>query len=85
MKAILKRSWQMIDFSKRCEEAGRDVTIEPGTIELERVQHPLFPKTKCLVIKGTMVGMAENAFRQWRDDDNQTGVQRNDEIWIIEE
>ena len=84
MKAILKQEWDVLDFSKRRGEKDRHVKIGPGTFELERIPNPFYPDRYCLVLKGTTIGMSEPAFRQWRDDDNTTGVQGDDEIWIEE-
>ncbi len=84
MKATLLRTWNMLDFSKAKDDASRHTEVQPGVYEIERIEHPRYPNHQCLVLKGTTIGMAEPAFRQRRNEDNATGVQRIGEIWIEE-
>ncbi len=58
----LKREWEMLDFSS---DPPKKVVVPAGEHELERIDNPYHPGVKCLVLKGTRTGMAENAWRQW--------------------
>jgi hypothetical protein len=61
--ATLKRAWKMIDAGENAKE--RDVTVQPGTYELERVRNPYAYSAKWLVLKGTLIGMTEGSWMQW--------------------
>ena len=64
MKATLKRVWELVDASS---PNSSKVERGPGDFELERIPNPLGHNGNWLVIKGTMVGMAEGAWRQWKN------------------
>lgn len=70
MQATLKRTWDIPDGSvvyKNSVGANdcKSVKVHPGTYTLERIPNPLGFKAPWLVIAGTMIGMCENAWRQW--------------------
>lgn len=61
--ATLKRTWTLLDGST----ADGCVDIEAGRYEIERVPCPYGHPCDWLVIKGTKIGMAEGAWRQWQN------------------
>ena len=62
MFAILKRDWMMIDG-----ETGEDKTITAGRHEIERIDNPFGHDNPWLVLKGSKIGRAENAWRDWEN------------------
>lgn len=60
--ATLKKAWEMVDAKNSAKE---HTIVEPGTYELERIENPYGHNAKWLVLKGTKIGMAEGAWRQW--------------------
>jgi hypothetical protein len=60
IKATLKRTWQMNDFSK--PQNSDLVDVSAGEYELERIANPHGHRCTCLVLKGTMIGWAEPAW-----------------------
>jgi hypothetical protein len=65
MRAWLKRTWEMRDHSKHRDHAKTNV--KPGVYELERIPNPYGLRQDWLIIKGTTIGMAEVAWRQWQN------------------
>ena len=63
MQAVLKRTWEMLDYSK--EGDARKSQVAPGTYDLNRIPNPNGHPGYWLVILGTTIGMAEGAWRQW--------------------
>ena len=64
MIAILKKTWELIDGASN----GRaKVQAGPGEVELERIPNPYGHQADWLVLKGTRIGMAEGAWRQWQN------------------
>ena len=61
MFIVLKRDWEVHDGSQK-EKGG---TITAGRHEIERIDNPLGYDAPWLVLKGTKLGQAEGAWRQW--------------------
>lgn len=61
----LRRSWQLLDGAKPAPPASPHVHVGPGVFQLERVKCPYRHPCNWLVLVGTLVGMAEGAWRQW--------------------
>ena len=59
MFMTLKRSRSAFDGSQK----GKTVTIPEGRHEIEGVGNPFGDKTKWLVLKGTLIGGAEDFWR----------------------
>jgi len=74
MIATLHREWELHTW-KEDGTTGNDVYVGPGTVELERIPNPLGYKGFWLIIKGTNVGMAEGAWRQWEDFTDEWQIQ----------
>jgi hypothetical protein len=68
IQAILKRHWKMPNGAKTSRENREEVEVAPGNYELDRVPNPFGHKAPWLVLKGTLIGMAEGAWRQWIND-----------------
>lgn len=85
--ATLWRTWRLSDGSvpgaKDANGTRHSVKVEvgPGIFELERVANPRGFDAPWLVLKGTLVGMTEGAWRQWPvADDVEPG---SDEFHIV--
>lgn len=61
--ATLKKTWTLLDGSTTDGRAD----VEAGRYELERIPCPYGHPCDWLVIKGTKIGMAEGAWRQWQN------------------
>jgi len=63
IQATTHRSWELVDG------VGRHTryTLPPGTYQLERIACPLGHRCNWLVIAGTVIGMAEGAWQDWRN------------------
>ncbi len=83
MFMALNREWQAIDASKKTREE-RKTTIPPGRHEIERIPNPLGLGGFWLVLKGTLIGAAENSWRQWIREKGDNEGDRNFDI-VIEE
>lgn len=68
--ATLKQDWEMINADN-----DRVAVVTAGVHELERIENPFGHAAPWLVIKGTKIGQAEGAWRQWSDSKN--------EKWLI--
>lgn len=66
MTAKLKRTWEMLDGSLPI--GSPRVMVEPGQYTLERVANPHGFAAPWLVLRGTTIGMAEGAWREWEDE-----------------
>jgi hypothetical protein len=62
MFATLKRTWDLIDG-----ETHKRVPVKPGRYELDRIFNPFGHIAPWLVLKGTKIGQAEGAWRDWRN------------------
>jgi hypothetical protein len=62
IKVTLKGMIEMVDFTQA--ENSQKVPIQPGTYELERIRNPYGYDGSCLTLKGTKIGMAEDAWTQ---------------------
>lgn len=62
MRLILRCNWKALDFSL---PTTTYVTVSAGTHEVERIPNPRGYDGNVLVLKGTKIGMAEGAWRQW--------------------
>ena len=63
----LKRSWWAVDWGSSTEDQKYFIPIQEGEHIIERVENP-YPDENddiLLVIKGTMVGMPENHWRNF--------------------
>lgn len=78
-----KRVWEMIDYSKSLDNGRSEV--QPGTYELERIPHPRGLEGNWLVLKGTTVGMHENAWRQWTTSGSDMNPMWDDAEIVLEE
>lgn len=64
MFIVLKREWEVLDGAAR----GKKVNIPPGRHEVERIPNPFGYPGTWLVLKGTIIGQGEKAWRQWQND-----------------
>ena len=62
MFATLGREWELLDGKTK-----HFAKVAPGRYELEKIPNPFGHEASWLVLKGTMVGMTEEAWKQWRN------------------
>ena len=64
MFATLFKNWKMLDGT---DGKSEHVHIKAGRYEIEKIRCPVGYDCSWLVFKGTKIGMAEGAWRQWKN------------------
>lgn len=66
MKMITKRTFTVLDGANN----GKEVPLPIGEHEIERVPNPFGHDAPWLVVKGTLIGQVEEAWRQYEGEEN---------------
>ena len=82
MWLVLKRSWEVRDYSQK--PAG-PATIPAGRHEIERIPNPSGAQGYALVLKGTLVGAAEGFWRAHQTKGSSIGAPGRADWVVIEE
>lgn len=66
MKAILLRTWEMMDYT---DDPKKKVKVPAGEYQVERIPNPYGHKNYWLILKGTTTGMSEGSWRGFSGSD----------------